>query len=82
VAFIYKFYLNFLSENLLTKQIVWVKFFSLDLASDLQCMPPFVYTSYLRTFNDFPEPMKKVKMKPEGEAKIPYQTDAVAAFES
>jgi hypothetical protein len=45
-------------------------------------MPPVVSTSYLRTFNDIPGPMKKVKMKPEGVAKIPYKTDAVAAFES
>jgi hypothetical protein len=45
-------------------------------------MPPLVSTSYLRTFNGFPGPMKKVKMKPEGVAKIPYKTDAVAAFES
>jgi hypothetical protein len=45
-------------------------------------MPPFVSTSYLRTFNDFPGPMKKVKMKPEGVAKILYKTDAVADFES
>jgi hypothetical protein len=29
-----------------------------------------------------PGPMKKVKMKPEGVAKIPYKTDVVAAFES
>jgi hypothetical protein len=46
-------------------------------------MPPFVSTSYLRrTFNEFPGPMKKVKIKPEGVVKIPYKTDAVAAFES
>jgi hypothetical protein len=45
-------------------------------------MPPSVSTSYLRTFNDFPGPMKKVKVKPEGVAKILYKTDAVAAFES
>jgi hypothetical protein len=45
-------------------------------------MPPFVSTSYLRSFNDFPGPMKKVKIKPERVAKIPYKTDAVAAFES
>jgi hypothetical protein len=45
-------------------------------------MPPFVTTSYLRSFNDFPGPMKKVKMKPEGVAKILNKTDAVAAFES
>jgi hypothetical protein len=45
-------------------------------------MPPFVSTSYLRSFNDFPGPMKKVKMKPEGVAKIPYKTGAVASFES
>jgi hypothetical protein len=48
----------------------------------LLLQPPFVSTSYLRTFNDFPGPMKKVKMKPEGVVKIPYETDAVTAFES